>query len=174
MTQKVAALLAFGELKTGGRTFRLDGGVAGLDYSHGFPARHTRWRWAMAAGRLDDGTPLGLNLVEGFNESDDDVNENALWVGNALFPLPRARFTLNPHDALDFWQVETTGGEVRLRFRPIHVHREERDYRWVKSRLLQPAGHFEGSLSVVGPDGAKHQWTVARWAGVTEDQDVLW
>jgi hypothetical protein len=175
VTQKVAGMLAFGELKTHGRKWKLDGGVAGLDYSHGYPPRHTRWHWAMAVGRLDDGQPVGLNLVEGFIDSDEDVNENALWVGDALFPLPRARFTLNPDDPLDAWRVETVGGEVRLKFRPMHVHREMRDYKWIKSRLVQPAGFFEGTLSVPGKNGAAAMnWNVARLAGVTEDQDVLW
>jgi hypothetical protein len=169
MTQKCAGLLAFGELTVGRKRFKLDGGVAGLDYSNGFPPRHTTWRWAMAAGRLSDGTPVGLNLVEGFNEAADDVNENAFWLGEQLFPLSRARFTLNPADPLDSWRVDTVDGEVALRFRPLHVHREERDYKLIRARLLQPMGDFEGRVSIDG-----RQWELSNLAGVTEDQDVLW
>jgi hypothetical protein len=33
---------------------------------------------------------------------------------------------------MDEWEVETE--ELKLRFEPIHAHREERDYKLVKSR----------------------------------------
>jgi hypothetical protein len=167
-TQKAAGLLAVGELRVGKHKHRLDGGVAGLDYSNGYPARHTSWRWAMAAGRLPDGTLMGLNLVEGFNEDGEDVNENAVWVGQTLYPLPRAKFRV-PSDPLDLWEVETVGGQLALRFRPQHVHREERDYKWVKSRLWQPVGMFEGTLNLSG-----QSIPLSQLPGVTEDQDVLW
>src|SRR5262249_23713369 len=67
VTQKSVGLLAAGRLEVGRRRYSLDGGVVGLDSTHGFLARHTQWRWAMGCGRLDDGTPLGFNLVAGFN-----------------------------------------------------------------------------------------------------------
>ena len=168
VTQKQAGLLAFGSLQANGRRYPLDGGVAGIDYTHGYLPRHTAWRWAMACGRLDDGTPVGLNLVEGFNEGSDHANENALWIGPRLYPLGRARFSYSKRDPLDEWHVTTTDNELELRFRPVFVHREERDLKLVKSRFVQPAGTFTGSFKAGGrrmPLGL---------AGVTEEQDVLW
>lgn len=169
VTQKAGGLLCFGTLEAGGRRFLLDGGVGGIDYTHGLLARRTAWRWAFAQGRLEDGTPVGLNLVEGFNESRDEVNENALWLGARLVPLARARFSFNPRDSLDEWKVETVDGAVDLRLRPLAVHREERDLRWVKSRFVQPLGLYEGSVLV---DGKRLQ--LSGIPGVAEDQDTLW
>ncbi len=169
VTQKWAGMLAVGTLEVKGQRFLLDGGVAGMDYTHGLLGRRACWRWALANGRLTDGTPVGLNLVEGFNESSEDANENALWVGERLVPLGRARFTFNARDVLDPWHLTTADGVVDLRFRPIHVHREERDYRWVKSHFAQPVGTFEGTLRVDG-----QVLPVAWLVGVTEDQDILW
>ncbi len=169
VTQKWGALLTFGTLRAGGRTFRLDGGVGGTDYSNGYLARRTAWRWAFACGRLDDGTPLGLNLVEGFNEEMEQANENALWVGQKLFPLSRARFEFDRHDPLDRWHVRTKGGEVDVTFRPIGAHRERRDYKVVMSRFVQPLGTFSGTLRAGG-----NTWRVDELPGVTEDQDILW
>jgi hypothetical protein len=169
VTLKRAGLLAFGSLTVDGRRFDLDGGVAGMDYTHGLLARRTSWRWAMANGRLQDGTPLGLNLVEGFNEEAATVNENALWVGDRLIPLGRARFDYNKDDVLDPWRVRTVDGSVDLRFRPLHAHREDRDFKLVKSHFAQPVGRFEGEIRVDG-----HPVPVAWLAGVTEDQDILW
>lgn len=168
VTQKWAGLLAFGKLSAGGRRYLLDGGVAGLDYTHGYLARHTAWRWALALGRLADGTPLGINLVEGFNEDNKEANENGLWVGRRLIPLDRARFEFNRQDLLDGWRVRTVDGAVDLRFRPLHVHREERDLKLVKSRFAQPLGQFTGKVRIDGVE------VDVQLAGVTEDQDMIW
>ena len=169
VTQKWAGLLASGLLEVDGRRFVLDGGVGGMDYTHGYLARRTAWRWAFANGRLDDGTPFGLNLVEGFNESRDDVNENALWVGNELIPLGRARFSWNPTAILDTWQVRTVDGAVNLTFKPFAAHQEVRDLGLVKSSFKQPVGTWSGELKV-----GDRTFTVRDAPGVAEDQSVLW
>jgi hypothetical protein len=162
-------MLTFGSLWARGRRYVLDGGVGGLDYTHGYLARHTAWRWAFMCGRLDDGNPVGMNLVEGFNEGRTDVNENAVWLDGQVHPVGRARFSWNKADPLDAWTVETLDGAVRLRFVPIGAHREERDLVLVKSHFVQPVGLFSGTLNI---DGRTR--TVKDVAGVTEDQDILW
>ena len=90
VTQKRGGLLALGSLEVGGKRFRLDGGVGGLDYTQGYMARHTSWRWAFAAGRLADGTPVGFNFAEGFNESTEH-NENGLLGGGSALPTGARR-----------------------------------------------------------------------------------
>lgn len=169
VTQKWAGLLTFGELEAKGRRYSLDGGVGGLDSTLGYLARRTAWRWAFVCGRLDDGTALGINLVEGFNESRDDVNENALWLGTRLIPLGRARFSWNRDDALDRWHVTTTDGVLDLTFKPIAIHRELRDLVLVRSQFLQPVGLWSGTITVDG-----QTWKFANAPGVAEDQNVVW
>jgi hypothetical protein len=169
ITQKWAGLQAFGELEAGGRRYRLDGGIGGLDSTHGYLARRTAWRWAFVCSRLQDGTPFGINLVEGFNETRDDVNENAVWLGNRLFPVGRARFKWNHDDLLDRWHVTTTDGALDLHFKPIAQHREVRDLVFVRSRFSQPVGLWSGTVKV---DGQVHTFENA--PGVAEDQDVTW
>ena len=169
VTQKWAGLVASGSLHAGGKSFALAGGVAGLDYTHGYLARRTAWRWAFANGRLSNGTALGLNLVDGFNESSDQTNENGLWLGRRLIPLERSRFEFDRADPLREWKVTTTDGGVDLTFTPIYAHREERDYRIVKSHFVQPLGWFEGTLRV-----ESEVLRVTRLPGVVEDQDILW
>lgn len=169
VTQKWAGLLSFGALEADGRRYSLDGGVGGLDYTHGYLARETAWRWAFVCGRLDDGTPIGINLVEGFNESRDDVNENALWLGNELIPLGRARFTWSPNAILDPWSVRTEDGAIDLRFNPWAAHQELRDLKVVRSSFKQPVGLWEGEVKV----GAR-TYLLKDAPGVAEDQSVLW
>ena len=169
VTMKAGALLAFGRLEARGRTYQLDGGVGGTDYTHGLLPRHTVWRWAFACGRLPDGTPLSLNLVEGFNDAAESANECALWIGNQLIPLPRASIRYNPHDVLDPWAVSTPDGSIDLTFKPLHAHRESRELGLVSSRFVQPLGLFRGTVRAAG-----RTWTLKDIPGVTENQDVRW
>ena len=143
--------------------------MAGLDYTNGYLARRTAWRWAFASGRLSDGTAVGLNLVEGFNEASEEANENALWIGERLIPLDRARFEYNRSRVLDPWRVTTKDGGIELRFRPVHAHREERDYKIVKSHFVQPLGLFEGQIRL-----DEKVLSIVSLPGVVEDQDILW
>lgn len=168
VTQKRGGLLALGSLEVGGKTFRLDGGVGGLDYTQGYLARHTAWRWAFAAGRLADGTPIGFNFAEGFNEKDGH-NESGFWVGDRLYPLAHARFEYDPKELLDPWRVTTVDGAVDLRFKPIYVHRDEKDLRLVVSHFAQPVGLFEGTVKAGG-----RTYTLSNVPGVTEEQDMIW
>ncbi len=169
VTTKWAGLTSFGTLTAGGKTFKLDGGVGGFDYTNGLLARHTTWRWAFACGRLDDGSPVGLNLAEGVNEAGEEVIENALWLKGALHPLKRARFRFEKKKPMAGWEIETDDGAVNLRFTPLGMHRESRDLKVVKSYFVQPVGYFEGTLKIGG-----QTYPVSQLAGVTEDQDIIW
>ncbi len=169
VTQKSGGMLASGSLKVGGNHYRLDGGVGGIDYTQGILARRTAWHWAFAQGRLEDGSPIGLNLVEGFSDESERSNENVLWVGSKLVPLAKARFTFNRQEPLDPWTVTTVDGAVALRFRPIAAHREVRDFKLLKSAFVQPVGFFEGTIQI-----GEQRHRIQGLPGVVEDQDVLW
>ena len=169
VTQKVAGLPVRGTVTAGGRTWRVESAVGGLDYTHGYLARHTAWNWAFLVGRLEDGRRLGLNLVAGFNEARDDVNENALWVDDRLVPVDRARFTWDAQDPSGPWAVRTLDGVVDLTFRPYAVHSERKNLVVVDSRFVQPVGVFSGTIQLDG-----EQLEISMMPGVTEDQDIRW
>jgi hypothetical protein len=169
VTQKSAVMPVTGRLEAGGQSFSLDGGLCGMDYTQGMLARRTAWRWAFAQGRLPDGTPVGLNLVEGFNEGASEANENALWLDGQLLPLARARFAFDRADYTRGWTIETLDGGLYVEFTPLHVHHELRDYKLVRSRFVQVVGLYSGEV--------RHHGRTVRLEnvpGVTEDQDVLW
>lgn len=169
ITQKWAGLPTTGELTLGSDHFSLNNGLAGFDYSQGLLARRTCWRWALALGKLADGTSIGINLVEGFNEANASTNENALWFGDRLIPLSRARFEYDKQDPSKPWKITTVDGEIDLHFDSIHVHDEHKNLKLIRSYFVQPAGLFTGTIKV---DGIVHD--VKNLAGVTEDQDVFW
>jgi hypothetical protein len=165
-TQKWAGLSGAGSIRVGERVFSLSEAVGGMDFTNGYLAHHTAWRWAFACGRLADGTRIGLNLSQGINEMDSDVTENALWLGSELVPLPKAHFEFDPnHHREKPWRIRTQDGSVDLTFRPVDAHTEHRDYKIVRSKFVQPVGVFEGAIL---------EHTVSNLPGVTEDQDVLW
>ena len=170
VTQKWAGLLSFGALEADGRRYSLDGGVGGLDYTHGYLARETSWRWAFVCGRLDDGTPIGINLVEGFNESRDDVNENALWLGNELIAPGARALHLEPQR-----HPRARGGAHRPTARSTctssrwAAHTELRDLKLVKSSFKQPVGLWDGEVKV-----GDRIYVLQDAPGVAEDQSVLW
>ncbi len=169
ITQKWVGLPTAGELEIGSKRFSLNGGLAGFDYSQGYLARRTCWRWALALGKLADGTTVGINLVEGFNEANPTTNENALWLGDRLIPLSRANFEFDKKDPSKPWKITTEDGEIDLHFEAIYVHDEHKDLKIVRSYFVQPAGFFTGTIKV---DGIVHD--VENLVGVTEDQDVYW
>ena len=168
VTQKWAGLPVAGRLRVGSRSYRLDDGLAGLDYTQGILARRTNWRWAQGMGRLYDGRRIGLNLVAGFNDGHSETGENALWIGDRLIPLGRAEFEFSREHPDRPWMVRTLDDRVRLHFQPYYVYSDNRQWRVVDTHFLQPAGRFEASIEI---DGRRHDATLF---GVTEDQDVYW
>lgn len=168
ITQKWAGLPLKGDLRVGSRSYRLDQGLGGLDYSQGILARRTAWKWAMALGYLSDGRRVGINIVAGFNDDHPTANENGLWIEDRLIPLGRARFDYDLEDPSLPWSVQTLDKNLELYFQPYYVHREDKNLGVITSHFIQPAGRFEGRLKL---DGEIHDLFLS---GVTEDQDVYW
>lgn len=168
MTQKTVCVPADGEVRVGRRAFRVEGALAGLDYTHGLLGRETRWRWASASGTLPDGRRVGLNLVEGHN--DGDVTENGLWIGEELIQPGHAHFELDEADPLRPWRVRTDDGRVDLRFLPEGARREDLDVLLIASQYVQPMGVFEGTVR--GADGGPIE--VRGLPGVVERHRARW
>lgn len=165
-TEKGALLAVTGEATIANRRFALDGGLGGYDYTHGYLARHTAWKWAFLLGRAESGERVGLNLVQGFVGEP----ECALWIDGALHPLAEGRFTFDPRQPLAPWLVRTADDSVDLRFEPGGIHQEHKNLGVITSRFIQPVGCFSGSIRVPG----RAPLVLSRALGVVEDQDVLW
>jgi hypothetical protein len=165
-TEKRALLSARGELRAGGRVVSLDGGLAGYDFTSGLLARHTRWRWGFALGRLAGGAPFALNLVQGFvGEA-----ECAAWIDRELVGVGEGRFAFDRDRPQEPWQVRSADGVVDLTLAPGAVHEEKRNLVVVGSRFLQPCGSWRGTVALPG----RTPLAVERALGVTEDQDITW
>ncbi len=168
MTQKTVCVPADGEVRVGGRTFRVTDGLAGLDYSHGYFGRETRWFWGSASGVLADGRRVGLNLVEGHN--DGAVTENGLWVDGRLSQPGRAYFEMDEQDPMRPWRVRTDDARVDLRFTPLGVRAQDLDLQLIASQYVQPMGTFEGTLR----DEDGRELSVQGLPGVVERHRAKW
>jgi Protein of unknown function (DUF2804) len=162
-TEKRALAKVQGSIVVSGRRLSLDGAVGGYDYTHGLMPRHTRWKWAFAMGRAKDGTPVGFNVVEGFVGED----ECAAFLGSAVHPIREPHFELDAAHPEKPWRLVADG--MDLTFDVGAVHEQRTNLVVVRSRFLQPAGTFRGTVRIDGRDVE-----LDGVPGVVEDQDVLW
>lgn len=160
VTHKEAALSAHGTAVVRGQRFALDG-AGFLDHTHGLLARRTTWRWAAAFGHTDDGRPVGINLVHGFNEG----LENAVFVGGKALGVGAATFHFDPARPSAPWKVTTDDGAVELTLEVEAVRSANVDLRVARSRYEQPIGGWSGRIADV---------RVSNLLGVAEDHDALW
>jgi hypothetical protein len=131
-------------------------GVGALDYSHGLLARETTWRWAIGSCTAADGTPVGFNLVEGFN----DGRENAVWVDGE--PQAVGEATVESGDGE--WYVRTDCGTVDAALAVEGRREEDLDVGPLTSRYDQPLGTWHGTVAgrdVEGVGVAERH--LARW-----------
>jgi hypothetical protein len=168
-TQKVAAAPVSGSLVIAGRVISLDGSLGGLDFTDGLLHRETRWRWAFAQGQTVGGETLGLNLVEGFNSGGAAHGEDAVWLGGRPHPLGPARFDHDRDDPRRPWRITTSCGAADLTFTPGGRHAERHDLGVARSRFLQVAGHYDGTVTLAG-----RVHVLRGVPGVAEDQAVRW
>lgn len=160
------AVQASAPLVAGGRSIDLDGAWAAYDYSQGLLPRRTRWRWAMGIGTRD-GKPFAINLTDGFvGEA-----ECAFFEPSRVVPLAEPSIRApegvadGGHDD-ERWPI--TSSEVDLSCRLAGVHRERENFGIVRSRFVQAACAFEGTVRVDGKSSTVNA------LGVVEDQDVTW
>ncbi len=165
-TEKHVLLPVVGEVIAAGKHYSLDGGLGGHDFTCGFLARRTAWRWAFALGRARSAERVAFNLVQGFVGS----AECAVWVDGEIYPVAEGVIDFDTKDPLGPWQVSTGDGAVDLRFEPGALHAESHDFGVVSSHFLQPAGSFTGTLRLPG----RAPLELDRVLGVTEDQRVVW
>jgi hypothetical protein len=142
ITQKSASLPVSGVVSVDGRHHRLDSDAVGmLDYTHGLWDRENTWRCAIASGHASDGTPVGFNVSEGFN----DGLENVIWedgiprsTGNATIEFDTAGSSA--------WHIATDDGELSVTLSIEGIHRDDIDLAFIDWKYHQPFGRWEGTI----------------------------
>jgi hypothetical protein len=144
-------------------------GLAAFDWTRTVALRHTSWNWASLAHALPDGRRVGLNLsAKVYVDIAGRQLENALWLDGRLHALDNVEFVLPDQPTREAWRIH--GDHVDLRFEPMATRQQHVNLGIVRSRFVQPFGHFSGWLQVPRSE----RLTLQRALGVVEDHDALW
>jgi hypothetical protein len=170
-TQVTGPLPIEGTLEVRGRPVPLQGGLAVLEYGAGLFPREVGWRKATAAGRLADGRPVALQLVDGLpGAGNDDGADDVLLIGAGPVALPPVVVELDPGTATAPCRILSPDGAVDLTFQPAAAHRDSRGMLLVSLSTSQLAGELSGT--VPGPGGRPIQ--LGGVACVLEDRTARW
>jgi hypothetical protein len=154
-----------GGVSAGDERWSVRDGVAGFDFSRGFPYRATNWHWGFFLGETTAGEPVAMNLVEGFvGEA-----ECALWFRGNVYGVGEGRFHFDARRPYAKWTVRSIDGAVDLELTPCDVHEEFMELGIIGARYRQPIGLFSGTLAI--DDEVVH---IDKVVGVVEDQRVRW
>ncbi|MCW3128329.1 MAG: hypothetical protein JWO03_3987 [Bacteroidetes bacterium] len=152
------------EATVDGETVICEGNIGGVDFSKGYPPRHTFWNWASLNGVTDTGIEFGVNLVADFNNS----IENALWVDGKVLQLSQAAFSYGRPVEKSIWQINTLDGVLNMKFNPLGVRGENINALLMMSKFKQPFGTFSGTVKL---EGVLHNFT---GYGVVEEHFAKW
>lgn len=165
-TQKTVLVPAEGEVRAANCRFPVQGALAGLDYTHGYLARETEWKWGFAGGR-QGARRIAFNLSDGFLQG---AGENVLWVDDEPRALGPVQFSWDPAAPLAPWKVRTGDGLLDLTFQPEGLRQQTVDLKLILSKYVQPFGSYSGT--VTAPSGEKI--AIDQLPGVTEDHAARW
>lgn len=121
VTMKRNGLLSFGSLEAGGKRFRLDGGVGGIDYAEYLARLH---------GLALDASPGGWRIRNAHRPESRrglqrarprPANAYASW--GQLYPLARA-FEYDAKNLMGPWKADDGGRRGGPALQPFYVHRE--------------------------------------------------
>lgn len=144
-----------GTLRVGDKTYELDPNrdVALIDEHHATYPYQFYWYWATGAGTHSDGRQIAINLCQNPYSSDNDNNENGIWVDGELHRLPMVTVAFDKDQPLKPWEFADTNGKVRLTFTPHTETMHHQRALLFDSKLLQVRGKIEGYATL--NDGSK-------------------
>lgn len=149
-----------------GEVFESNGDFGTVDFSKGYPPRHTFWNWASIVGTTEDGRVFGANLLDGHN----DKYENVAWVGKDRILLPIADFKYSKGKNIDKdnWYIKSRNGDLEVTYTPLGLRKENLNALVMRSNFIQCFGKFEGRV--------KHnaEWVKFSGYGPCEEHEALW
>jgi hypothetical protein len=147
-----------------GQPINLAGNIGSIDFTKGYPPRHTFWNWASMNAVTESGIAFGVNLVGDFNNS----IENALWINGAVQQLSQATFVYSHPAEKNNWRVKTLDGVIDMEFGPLGMRSENINALLMSSFFKQPFGVFKG---IIKWNGESHTFT---GYGVVEEHLAKW
>jgi hypothetical protein len=138
--------------------------LGSIDFSKGYPPKHTNWNWLSFTGTTTSGIPVGINLVNGFNSN----LENAIWMGNKRYLWGEVRFDYQSPLIATPWSVQAVDNNLSLTLTPNGNRKENINLKWLKSKFTQVFGAIEGKVKI------EDQWVFIKGFGVMEEHEAVW
>ena len=150
--------------KNKGQEYKNTQAIGSLDHSKGYPPYHTHWNWSSFMGKLEDGTPIGINAVNGFNQE----LENAIWIGSKIKRLGKMDYPCPATPVENCWVMKAKDNLLQLQLQPEGIRHQEINFKLLKSSLKQFLGPVKGKLY--------HQetWKNFEGYGLMEYHEALW
>ncbi|MDA8412026.1 MAG: DUF2804 family protein [Treponema sp.] len=114
----LASMEGFFETPQGIQRFEAGTGLALFDDHKGYFPFRLHYDWAGGLGFDAKGRRIGLSLAANPGKDPLPFNENSLWIGNRLFPLPQVRISRAEGYRGD-WVIQDTEGLIDLVFTPL-------------------------------------------------------
>lgn len=106
----------------------------------------TKMRYANGFGFEKSGRMIAFSLGENTAKSANKDNENVLWVGNSLTPLPPVHITCE-EGFEKIWVIEDVEGMIDLTFTPKkQINKKKFDVIVSKAEFVNPIGVFNGMI----------------------------
>jgi hypothetical protein len=148
----------------GGKEFHMHNLKGGIDFSKGYPPRHTTWNWTSFMGTTEDGISVGINVVDKFN----DNLENVMWIGDEKISLGKMLYDYQPPLESSKWEVNAVDGNLQLMMQPLGARKENLNVLLLKSKFTQVYGPIMGKIKHNGVEKMLNGF------GVMEEHEALW
>jgi hypothetical protein len=135
-----------------------------IDFSKGYPPKHSQWNWTSFMGHLDDGTAIGINVVDKFNEN----IENVVWLGTKKIRIGPVHFQYDRPAEHSVWKLKSLNGKLSLSMQATGNRKEHLDLGLLKSKFIQVFGNIEGRILI------NDRWKSITGQGVMEEHEAIW
>lgn len=147
-TVKETGLPAVGTVTVAGQPYTFDSGeaLATWDFGRGkWPYRIT-WNWASGAGRLPDGTMVGLQFGGKWTDG-TGANENAIFINGTCHKIAGdVRWEYDPGDWSAPWHLSTPDGMVDVTLHPSYVRSDTTNAGVIANDTHQCFGTWHGEV----------------------------
>lgn len=136
-----------GDVTIGGEhlTFEKDNTQLIIDDHKGYYPYPTIYDWVTGLGRDKENRMIGFNLTNNQVISQEQYNENCLWLNGELHPLPPIKVS-RPDGMQGKWLVTDAYDMVNLEFTPVVHTSVNINLLIIRSKYEGPYGYFTGYL----------------------------
>lgn len=141
--------------------------TAFIDWTDGFHARTTTWKWATGSGATTTGIACSFNFSS--EVYDRGPGENVVWLNQQ--PQLTAAITVKPDpEHPTVWYITTEDQSIDLIFQALGKRHENVDLKLLATKFCQFFGDFSGTIRT--SDGACHR--LESCPGFFEDHFAVW